>query len=997
MKTGTWQLALLVTLLIFFLLPTAYAQYNYWGTVDGLAIRQGDHIALGMSAIADDGAGNYVVAWSEAPNGDMDVHAQLYNFVGEPQWGDNGVLVAQTELPDQDAKVVRTSDGNWIIAWMDFAVCTDLVGVGRIFLMKYNNQGYSSWSEPVGPAGSCLSYAGKWKVMADQNGGVFVVAHGSQETQVRHIAPDGTFSWDQPAVIENYEQGFLQAEMTTDGCVVVMTRSSLPTNRFIGVQKVLPTGELVWTDNSAGLLLVEGEDAITCYPLVPMPLSNGNLVVGWVNNPTQEVIGIKLSSTGEMLWGEQPVIFTSHFLIVYPYAVKTLPDDCILISDDDPDRRFHKIDCSGDEPNEVWVSEPMDIGLTIEMQCKVQPDGSTWITWVNYDMDICSASLLADGSWRWNSPQVLGQWINLYHFGLCQHEGNIVTVWNHTRSGETGIAFQEQNVSTGTLSYDEPQLLQSGVSGDTHEPVIVRAGENVFIGWHDFRREHTADPYYQVVTSHTGDYVLPRNGLPLVDIVEQEGYYNTEQLQVVSDGSAGAIFLWIESDSESNWIRGQRIDSQGNRLWGNEGVTIFSREGEGNFINSYKVDVSEDGQITIAVQEFSAEQGYVQLISFVIYNLAGNMVTDGIIEPYSDGWNDQLLIDLLMTSDGDVVLYFTSGDGSWMSTDMHFARFHASGELVWNQMTAYDQHVWGMGLVRLEERREFLSLAKIGGDVETLVVHRLNLNGGWISDPEGTIICQGNPSFGGKAVIDPTDGDITIAENGDGGVTYRHFAKDGTSYLDDENGVVVGVDSWVANLLLDPSDGAYIFFYRFSPVNSDIYFSHVAANGEFVSDRYTTDGLPLVTALFDQNQLNVQPDLEGGYIAAWNDWRASLMAEPRDDIYAARFNDYESAVEDGEVGNLPSQFILEPAYPNPFNSSTTLRYVVPRAGEVRLAVYDILGREVMCLIDRHMEAGHHVIHWNGANLRKQVVSSGAYIVELRSGQQKSARKVLLLK
>ncbi len=97
-----------------------------------------------------------------------------------------------------------------------------------------------------------------------------------------------------------------------------------------------------------------------------------------------------------------------------------------------------------------------------------------------------------------------------------------------------------------------------------------------------------------------------------------------------------------------------------------------------------------------------------------------------------------------------------------------------------------------------------------------------------------------------------------------------------------------------------------------------------------------------------------------------------------------------------EVLPIPTEFALHQNYPNPFNPNTTIRYDLPKAGDVTLVVYDLLGREVARLLDGYLEAGYHQVEWNGKGRDRRELSSGVYIVRLVSpGYNKSIKLVLL--
>lgn len=90
--------------------------------------------------------------------------------------------------------------------------------------------------------------------------------------------------------------------------------------------------------------------------------------------------------------------------------------------------------------------------------------------------------------------------------------------------------------------------------------------------------------------------------------------------------------------------------------------------------------------------------------------------------------------------------------------------------------------------------------------------------------------------------------------------------------------------------------------------------------------------------------------------------------------------------------SLTKDFALFQNYPNPFNPATVISYQIPNAGRVVLKVYDILGREVVTLLDDFQKAGTHFIHFDGRYL-----ASGAYVYRLTADGQTIARKMEILK
>ncbi len=94
---------------------------------------------------------------------------------------------------------------------------------------------------------------------------------------------------------------------------------------------------------------------------------------------------------------------------------------------------------------------------------------------------------------------------------------------------------------------------------------------------------------------------------------------------------------------------------------------------------------------------------------------------------------------------------------------------------------------------------------------------------------------------------------------------------------------------------------------------------------------------------------------------------------------------------------LPAQVRLLPASPNPFNPSTTIRFELPEAGEVRLDIYSISGRRIRNLMQGELPAGYHRIVWSGEDDRGHGVASGVYLYELVTRGQRAVRKMMLVK
>ncbi|MCU7493879.1 MAG: T9SS type A sorting domain-containing protein [Ignavibacteria bacterium] len=93
----------------------------------------------------------------------------------------------------------------------------------------------------------------------------------------------------------------------------------------------------------------------------------------------------------------------------------------------------------------------------------------------------------------------------------------------------------------------------------------------------------------------------------------------------------------------------------------------------------------------------------------------------------------------------------------------------------------------------------------------------------------------------------------------------------------------------------------------------------------------------------------------------------------------------------------PESFLLEQNYPNPFNPTTTIRFYIPKEGNVELKIFDLLGREVRTMTEGFLRSGIHSFVWNGKNDNGFQVSSGVYIYRLKSGSYMQSKKMVLTK
>ena len=127
-------------------------------------------------------------------------------------------------------------------------------------------------------------------------------------------------------------------------------------------------------------------------------------------------------------------------------------------------------------------------------------------------------------------------------------------------------------------------------------------------------------------------------------------------------------------------------------------------------------------------------------------------------------------------------------------------------------------------------------------------------------------------------------------------------------------------------------------------------------------------------------------DENGGVVELWSNGVMEISGDV-----------FQLVLRKSTSGVIPNIFTLHPAYPNPFNPVTSLRYDLPEQTQVTLTIYDLMGREVTQLINTTQEAGYKSVQWNATDMHGKPVSAGVYLCQIRAGEFVQTRKMVLLK
>jgi polyhydroxybutyrate depolymerase len=166
---------------------------------------------------------------------------------------------------------------------------------------------------------------------------------------------------------------------------------------------------------------------------------------------------------------------------------------------------------------------------------------------------------------------------------------------------------------------------------------------------------------------------------------------------------------------------------------------------------------------------------------------------------------------------------------------------------------------------------------------------------------------------------------------------------------------------------IDPNDGSTVERHVYDGGDNDVIVEHLKVNGGGHSWPGSDDPYP-----------GTNFDIDGSE-EIWN--------------FLSRYDiDGVTGIEAGDISQTPATFLLSQNFPNPFNPTTVISYSIPELSDVKLAVYDILGREVAILVNDRLSAGNYQVDFVAEEL-----SSGVYFYRIVAGEYQETKKMMLVK
>ncbi len=663
--------------------------------------------------------------------------------------------------------------------------------------------------------------------------------------------------------------------------------------------------------------------------------------------------------------------------------------------------------------------------------------------------DVYAQYLNSEGipQWMGNGMPIAAQPGSQTFITANVNNNRIMLAWIDSRKGSYPIytIILNRNGTPITGFTASGRELVGDINGNINKNSIIPLGKTRFANfWVDGRfSQYGNRVYYEVSafsTSATDSVwnITAPNGTPVsidsTNTITQDGTLIYSDLITVATPDSGAIVIYLNIVNGHYTMRAQRISYNGNRMWGHFGVEVCAQvtapdyfsgapDGSGGAYFAYTIaggapdyynevhcqHIDANGNRLYSDTGVDVTPGHEQTWSAVA--VSGSNVYLGLIEVYDIDYNLSRVRVLKLNSDGSanwtrtIITGFDSlgigsiGSrvrlrlipGSNGSVVAHWEEFrfdvaNGSGQNIYSQtIDSTGAFLWGTNGVRIgaSTQAEARAFAIQSGNsywfawndyrdynYPVVYVQHLAENGIPLLDSVGYLL---QPTFNITPQIDKV-----LSPDGEGGVYvfYNREFDTPNPFPPPESFEEISI---IGTHL--QSDGSV---YR-----PDLWFLRNANNNAFLVRMDATTNHPVAIPTYSGNSVN-------GAIVAWIDFRATHVEEMAN-LYMQRVRD-DFVVSVREVSApVPKLFTLYQNYPNPFNPTTTFRFTLPRAGHVKFTIYDVLGREVVRLLDDVKMTGTYELRWNGKNNNGQQIASGTYFYRLESGGFSTTKKMVLLR
>ncbi len=1008
------------------------AQFNAWEPEPGVRVTPTQFPEWNPDGVAMNDAGQTLVTWSDTRQGTHDIYAQLFDSDGAALWDEDGICIAAFDSPQQDPEVVSVSTTEWIIVWKDYRSEFDSSNMGRgeLCAQKINNDGELLWDENgvrLFPENSQMNFHDLF-VFNDVADGCVIVANVYQnDVFAQWINSAGAIQWDAEGIDVAERARTFVACSDNNGGFYCIWESSYDSNGIFG-EHFSSDGTAQWDNIDPGVRV--GADVFTGVDMTVCPDGNGGAFFAWELPASEYSIHGQhvVSPGGTLLWDPEGVsLVNEEQMHQNPLLVPAEPGKCILTWNvDQVNIHVQKIETDGNQPEFLWGDHEHEInGLEVllfdytdgSMAVAADETNGVIVTWQQSPFPDFPESNIGYQRVNANGELLFFEDILTPINYRYSYIGNILIntagfaiTWRDSYGDTTGVYSRYFTVD-GIPVNDEPFCVMDGKANSKRNLRIHCSNGNPYVTWIDNR---FGDEYERIFIQHhdwsTGVSEFPGGGIPVIDsLLNGESVpfeLMTSRYAIADDGADGIILVHSSMIGESNEISIglQRISNYGERLWGDMGIYFDPDPGRVRFL-SPRVLLCHSGDNYVTAFSVSSPENYSGIW---LYGFDQSGASTWASEPdgieFTMEGRTGMPDTLFEYSDGSVLLVYEEAT----QYSQHYGqRISQDGEILWDEdVLIAETHMSIRNPQYLMLRNDLLLFT-------WWHVHpnEIQLRGQWLYlDGSTSHLPEGERIVGGWEIPEQFAIEKELEWRDYFWLAWQEGEDLKLDCYDDRFQSVLGDEPIVAatsllgdthpQLVSDEEGGVYVFWIQEENgrFKKDIRYKHYLVGGNIAHDNYGEDGAILCAEWQDQEDFTAISDGNTGALVAWEDFRPSSVGNTENNCYVMHVDDFtiESDVA-RDVYRLPDNWSLLPAWPNPFNPSTSIGYTVPSTGNVRISIYDVLGREVVRLVDDVHIAGQYHVQWDGRSAEGDPVASGMYYCRMHSGQYNRANSVILLR
>ncbi len=551
----------------------------------------------------------------------------------------------------------------------------------------------------------------------------------------------------------------------------------------------------------------------------------------------------------------------------------------------------------------------------------------------------------------------------------------------------TGSA-QAQWLPNGTPLCTQPDF-QSRIG------IVIDGAGGAIAAWLDYRIVPTTRLYAQRINaSGTVQWTADGKLLCTADAIGQTAVISPD---IASDGAGGAIVVYERHfGANEKHVFAQRVNSAGVLAWGvTDGVALcLAPDGQDRPV----IVADGTGGAIVTWRDFRAKPtGGYNLDIYAQRIDAGGVVqwaTDGVALCTDPGSQ----YDPVIVSDGANGAIVAWDDYRGSRWHVYAQRVDASGVVQWTAdgvaLCSFDSSQTNVALapngnggavVAWQDRR-------IYADAE-IYAQAVDANGVVLWSSTGVPVCA-------DPLINSLYPQVVVAAGGgviDGAIVSWLDSRLGASIyaqrLDNVgnplwtvNGVAVGEKYPVFEHGVT-GDGSFGAIFAIDGPDRNIYAQRLDATGVI---QWTPQGVPVCSATGVQHGPVIVSDATGTVIG-WNDLRDEFTGT---DIYASKIG-LDGTPADVRAPRHPASLALDPNFPNPFGTTTSLEFRLETGADVEIGIYDVAGRRMREIRLGRMGAGARQIAFDGLDDAGRLLPSGVYFYRVRAAGETVSRKMVI--